>query len=62
MQMDLVLLLDSFTSSVQIPKFVMVILFNAESGASTLRQFNSGCNTGWKRNVIFFCEVREGQL
>lgn len=56
--MDLVLLLDSFISSVQTPEFVSVILFSARTGASTLRGFNSGCNAGGKRSITLFCEVR----
>lgn len=61
--MDLVLLLDSFTSSVQTPEFVNVILFSAVSGASTRRQFNRGCsNAEWRRSITFVCEVREGHL
>lgn len=62
MQMDLVLLLDSFTSSKQTLTFVIVILFNTESRVSTLRQFNNGYNTRQKKRVPLFCEVREGQL
>lgn len=52
--MDLVLLLDSFISSV----FVSVILFSAGSEASMLRCFESGCNTEWKRSLTFFCEIK----
>lgn len=49
LQMDLVLLLESINFSAQAPKFVIVILFSAESEASAPGQFNSGCTTGWKR-------------